>query len=201
MLPKLFVASSVESLPVANSVNVSLDHDAEVTVWKDGFELSKDTISSLVGMANRVDFAVFIFTPDDVINMRQEEKNVVRDNVLFELGLFIGTIGLERCIILKPRDQELHFPTDLLGLTIADYNGSRTDNNLEAAVNPACSKIKSHMESIGLAADSVEEISRERKRSAYDYPITIKELRLLNASSAESVGETSSNSFRWRAFP
>ena len=119
--PRIFIASAVESLNVADAVNLNLDHDAEVTVWKHGFEISSDNISSLLDRARASDFAVFIFTPDDVSSIRRQEKAVVRDNVLFELGLFVGSIGKDRCFIVKPRDADLHIPTDLLGLTPADY--------------------------------------------------------------------------------
>ncbi|WP_422766979.1 TIR domain-containing protein [Photobacterium leiognathi subsp. mandapamensis] len=110
--PRIFIASSSESLDVSDAFNVNLDHQAEVTVWKHGFKLSQNTIDSLVQMAESVDFAIFIFTPDDIVQIRDQQKQIVRDNVLFELGLFIGTLGKERCFIVKPRNQDLHFPTD-----------------------------------------------------------------------------------------
>ena len=100
--PRIFIASAFESFNVADAVNFNLDHDAEVTVWKHGFEISSDNISSLLDRAWASDFAVFIFTPDDVSIIRQQEKAVVRDNVLFELGLFVGSIGKDRCFIVKP---------------------------------------------------------------------------------------------------
>ncbi|WP_227006191.1 TIR domain-containing protein [Rufibacter latericius] len=96
-----------------------------------------------------VDFAVFIFSPDDLLMIREEQKKVVRDNVIFELGLFIGTIGKERCYIVKPRGVELHLPTDLLGMTTADYEPNRSDNDLTSAVNVACTKIKREVERLG----------------------------------------------------
>ncbi|EWG97890.1 TIR domain-containing protein [Halomonas sp. BC04] len=133
--PRIFIASSAESLDLADAFNVNFDHQAEVTVWKHGFALSQTTIESLVQMADMVDFAIFIFTPDDVARIREKEKQVTRDNVVYELGLFTGTLGKDRCFIVKPRDIDLHLPTDLLGLTAADYEGNRSDKNLEAAVN------------------------------------------------------------------
>lgn len=148
--PRIFIASAAESLNVADAINVNLDHSAEVTVWKHGFSLSNSSIDSLIQKASSVDFAIFVFTPDDISTIRSQEKSVVRDNVVFELGLFIGTLGKERCFIVKPRDTDLHLPTDLLGLTPADYNGSRSDRDLEAAVNPTCALIRKEIEKLGL---------------------------------------------------
>lgn len=176
--PRIFIASAVESLDVADAVNFNLDHDAEVTVWKHGFEISSDNISSLLDRARASDFAVFIFTPDDVSSIRQQEKLVVRDNVLFELGLFVGSIGKERCFIVKPRGADLHIPTDLLGLTPADYEASRSDNNLAAAVNAPCTLIRERVASLGMLTPEVH-ITTAPRRGKYSYPIGPPEQSLL----------------------
>ena len=110
--PRLFIASSVETLPVAEAVNVNLDHDLEVTIWKNGtFKLSSSAIDDLVEKSSAVDFALFIFAPNDIALIRSRAEHVVRDNVIFEMGLFVGAIGKSRSFILKPRDVEMHlFP-------------------------------------------------------------------------------------------
>ncbi|WP_201576806.1 TIR domain-containing protein [Psychrobacter sp. H8-1] len=141
--PRLFIASSVESIPIAEAVNVNLDHQFEVTIWTGGtFKLSSSTIEDLVEKSSTVDFALFIFAPDDVAVIREEKQHIVRDNVIFELGLFVGAIGKERSFILKPRDIDIHLPTDLLGVTPADYDANRSDGDLVSATNRACSLIK-----------------------------------------------------------
>lgn len=149
--PRLFIASSVETLPVAEAVNVNLDHDFEITIWKNGtFKLSSSTIDDLVEKSSAVDFALFIFAPDDIALIRSRKEHIVRDNVIFEMGLFVGAIGKSRSFILKPRDVEMHLPTDLLGVTPADYDASRSDDDLVSATNRACSLIKSEVERLGL---------------------------------------------------
>ena len=79
--PRIFIASAVESLNVADAVNFNLDHDAEVTVWKHGFEISSENGASLLKRARASDFAVFIFTPDDVSIIRQQKKLALRRRV------------------------------------------------------------------------------------------------------------------------
>ncbi|UXZ22882.1 nucleotide-binding protein [Pseudomonas sp. YeP6b] len=177
--PRIFLASSVEGLGVANAINECLDYDSEIVHWKAGFSLSSNTIDSLMEKSRTVDFAIFVFTPDDVSTIREQSHIVVRDNVLFELGLFIGRLTKERCFIIKPRDIELHFPTDLLGLTPADYDGNRSDKDLTQAVGAPCNKVKKEIVRLGLATDDIEIIKAQTKKTGFDYEVGDTELRLL----------------------
>lgn len=141
--PAVFVGSSVESLDVAYAVQENLEHVAEVTVWTQGiFEPSGTTLTSLERCFSCVDFAIFVFAPDDLVQIRREISNAVRDNVIFELGLATGKLGRERSYILKPRTPgEFRLPTDLLGITPLTFDPSRIDGNLRAALGPACNQL------------------------------------------------------------
>jgi hypothetical protein len=158
MKQRLFIASSVEGLDVAYAVQENLEYEFEVTVWPQGiFQLSKTALTSLLAQFHSFDGAVFVFSPDDTAVIRGKEQPVVRDNVLFELGLFIGKLGPEKCFILKPRTfSELHFPSDLLGLTPASYDGERSDRNVTAAVGPACNKIRKALQPVSVSATPVQ---------------------------------------------
>lgn len=177
--PRVFVGSSAESLAIADAINVNFDHEAEVSVWKNGFSISSNNIDSLIEKAKTVDFAIFVFTPDDAATIRDQAKHVVRDNVLYELGLFTGTLGKERCFIVKPRDVELHFPTDLLGLTPADYDGNRSDGDLASAINSPCILIKKEITKYGLITSNIEIQKKQLKSPVYNYKIGDIEHRLL----------------------
>ena len=149
--PRIFIASSVESLNVAEAINVNLDHEFEVTIWKNGtFKLSSTSVDDLVAKSSFVDFALFIFAPDDIATIRNREQHIVRDNVLFEMGLFVGAIGKKRTFFIKPRNQDMYLPTDLLGLLPADYEANRSDSDLVSATNRACSLIKAEAVRLGL---------------------------------------------------
>lgn len=178
--PRLFIASSVESLDIAEAVNVNLDHEFEVTIWKNGtFKLSSTTIEDLVEKSSSVDFALFIFAPDDIATIKNKSEHIVRDNVLFEMGLFIGAIGKERSFILKPRDENMHLPTDLLGTTPADYDANRSDGDLVSATNRACSLIKSEVERIGLIDHASLSETRKLKANPAEYTLTDVDIRFL----------------------
>lgn len=153
MKPKMFIASSVEGLSVARSIQENLDHEVESTVWEQGvFKLSHFTIDDLVESIGETDFCSFVFTPDDEVIMREEEYKTVRDNVLFELGVAIGTLGRKRCFIVAPRNKKnFHFPTDLLGISFGDYEADRADENLVAALGSSCNKIRRIIKELGVA--------------------------------------------------
>lgn len=180
---RLFIASSVESLPVAEAVNVNLDHDMEVTIWKNGtFNLSSSTIDDLVKKTSSVDFALFIFTPDDLATIREKEINIVRDNVLFELGLFIGAIGKERCFILKPRGVELHLPTDLLGVALADYDPDRSDDDLISSTNRTCTLVKQEVKRLGVISRVSISASQKILANPQNYDLKTPDLSFLAAA-------------------
>lgn len=136
---------------MAYSVQESLEHDLEVTVWTQGiFTPSRYAMEDLVTALSETDFAAFVFAPDDITTIRGQTVNAVRDNVVFELGLFIGRIGRERSYIFVPRgSDELHLPTDLLGLTPLSYDADRTDGNLVAALGPACQRVRRAAQQLG----------------------------------------------------
>lgn len=144
MKPKVFIGSSREGVKIADAIHSNLTYEAECTVWKDGvFQLSSNTLSALIEALRNSDFGVFVFSPDDVTVMRSSSSETVRDNVLFELGLFIGRLGQERCFFLIPdAATDLRLPSDLAGVTPGRYESDRSDGNWTAALNPACMQIK-----------------------------------------------------------
>jgi hypothetical protein len=146
MKHRVFVASALESKPVAEAVqrNLSADRFARVTVWDRIFRPGQFTLEALVEEAENVDFGVFIFTGDDLARIRKQEFVVTRDNVLFELGLFTGHLGRRRCILLLPdhSKEEYHMPADLAGLTTIRYSVPEQDESLVDATRAACAEIK-----------------------------------------------------------
>jgi hypothetical protein len=158
MKANVFVGSSSESLEIAYAIQENLEYTAEVTVWTQGiFALSKYTLDALIDALDSFDFGVFVFSPDDVSIIRGIENKSVRDNVIFELGLFIGRLGKERGLMILPRGSEesLCLPTDLLGLTPALYEPNRQDGNIRAALGPACSKVAKLLQRHGKFTKSV----------------------------------------------
>lgn len=143
MKPKVFIGSSAEGLKIANAIQAHLDYSCETTVWKDGiFMLSSGTLESLEKVLDGVEYGIFVFSPDDILTIRDEKKMAIRDNVLFEFGLFMGKLGRNKVFfITSEKSQDLHLPTDLLGINRGVYF-ERSDGNARAAVNAFCEDVK-----------------------------------------------------------
>jgi predicted nucleotide-binding protein len=143
--PRLFIGSSREGLPIAENLQLNLDYAAYCTIWSQGvFGLSRGTLEALVEAAKDFDYAALVLTPDDLQLKRNVAGNSPRDNVLFELGVFMGILGRDRTFIVYCRDKPLDLPTDLAGVTAATF-ADRPDGNLHAALGPVATLIKREM--------------------------------------------------------
>jgi hypothetical protein len=159
--PAVFVGSSTEGSAIAEALQVLLDRDCEVELWSQGvFGLSQGTLESLVLALDRFDFAVLVLTPDDMVIRRGEKKAVSRDNVIFELGLFVGGIGRERTFMVYDRVTKPDLPSDLAGITAATFEPHGTGNYL-SALGAASTLLKRRVEVLGLR-------DRERFRQLSD---------------------------------
>ena len=145
--PRLFIGSSVERLTVAFILQEALEYDCESTVWtQDIFRPTRYALLELIEATKTQDFAAFILAQDDAVTIRGKAYAAPRDNVIFELGLFVGARGPDRCFLVAPRSSpDLHLPSDLLGLTPLTYQDDRADGNFLAALGPAANKIRRAM--------------------------------------------------------
>jgi hypothetical protein len=70
--------------------------------------------------------------------------------VLFELGMFMGYLGLERTFFLIPHDaRDLHLRSDLAGITYGTYDAKRSDREWQQATGPFCTKVRIKIEKNG----------------------------------------------------
>jgi hypothetical protein len=141
--PKVFISSSSECLSYAEEIESRLvDSGVNVMIWKhhDIFTIGSYTLESLYNVLDLYDFAVVILSPDDKVISRGKQTAAPRDNVLMELGLFIGRFGAKRTIILH--EESVKLPSNLVGITLLKYKDSIRETAL-------CSKIVKHINKIG----------------------------------------------------
>lgn len=149
---RLFIISSVEALPIAHIIENAFEHDAfTVHLWTAGcFKVASYTIDDLEAAVDKSDFAVAIAHADDFVESRDEMWPAPRDNVIFELGLFMGRLGKSRAILMEPRGKDVKLPSDLAGVTTIPYKFEKGGENA-ILMGPACNKLRNHINELGPA--------------------------------------------------
>lgn len=172
--PTIFIASSSESREVAAAVQANLSRDSFPTVWNQAVFLpTRTALTSLLNEATKSDFGVFIFGADDIVRSRGQQQGAVRDNVLFELGVFIGRLGRDRVFVVVSEQarRNLKEPSDLLGMTPVTYDAAHP--NLDAALGPPCREILRAVNIAGQLARPEPKSSDPRKQIVF-YSPTLK---------------------------
>lgn len=124
---EIFLGSSSEAVNDMLDVGYILEQlGNKVLPWNQSgqgiFTPNENTIDSLIAITKRVQAAVFIFNEQDMVWHHNALKacRKVRDNVLFEYGLFCGALGKSNvCFVCKGNPT---MASDLDGITYIDGN-------------------------------------------------------------------------------
>jgi len=149
---RVFIISSAEALEIAREVKASFDHDDSifVEIWTEGvFKIAHYTLDDLTQKVEDSDFAIAIAHGDDTIATRGQTWPTPRDNVIFELGLFMGKLGRQRAILMEPRDEKVKLPSDLAGITTVAYRRQKDGEDLAAVLGTACHQLRKHILAMG----------------------------------------------------
>ncbi|HEX9597029.1 MAG TPA: nucleotide-binding protein [Anaerolineales bacterium] len=147
--PRIFLGSSGKQAKLVQALTRGLEEVAEVEPWTTSFNPGTTTIERLLELTHEVDFAAFVFAHDDWTSTSPAPESTQaspRDNVVFEAGLFGGTLGMRRTFILHSSGTKL--PSDLLGLTCIRYGETMTAAEMKV-VNQ---KLRQAIESAGRVA-------------------------------------------------
>ncbi|MEK4849809.1 TIR domain-containing protein [Paenibacillus sp. FSL H7-0756] len=172
--PRLFIGSSRESIRYARAIHEQLKRTAEVHPWyAAAFRPNEYTMEALERNLDISDFAVFVFSPDDVARIRGKYYYVTRDNTQFEMGLFWARLRRGRVFCLLPDQvparsdlvpgenvEEYHLLSDLSGLTPLEYEWQH--ENATAAVDVSCGKIIDSIQAQGMYHDPAVELLQLR---------------------------------------
>lgn len=148
--PVVFIGSSAETLPIAREIQSGLAHDnLIVKVWTDGiFQPSSTTLNDLVREIQSADFGVLVLGQDDKVISRDGESWAPRDNVIFELGLFIAALDQKRTLVVSPKLKSLKIPSDLNGINLINYELDDR-NSIEAQLAPVCNAVRKVIQKFG----------------------------------------------------
>jgi len=118
----------------------------DCVIWDEGgiFTLNKSTLDNLVNASRRFDYGVLVATNDDLALIRLKTKKIPRDNVIFEMGLFLGNLGLTRAFLVA---QNCKLPSDYNGITTVRLpKGKKSEINISTLIQ----QLKSTKESFSL---------------------------------------------------
>jgi predicted nucleotide-binding protein len=93
-------------------------------VLKEQPDQGRTIIEKFTELAGDVAFAVVLMTPDDLGGLATSSEQVsrARQNVIFELGFFSGSLGRGRVCLLRKGNIEI--PSDLFGVIYTDMDGA-----------------------------------------------------------------------------
>jgi len=150
--PRIFLGSSGKQEKLLQALTRGLEDVAHVEPWTTSFNPGTTTLERLLELTRGVDFAAFVFARDDwtaksppAADASGSGQDSPRDNVVFEAGLFGGTLGMRRTFILHAHGSKL--PSDLLGLTCVRY-----DATTAAEIKVMCDKLRKAIENEGRIA-------------------------------------------------
>ncbi|WP_164112239.1 MULTISPECIES: STING domain-containing protein [Sphingobacterium] len=149
---KIFIGSSSEELDLANAAKdiLEADNTFEVTIWNEEvwdkavFKLNNNYLNDLIRATLQFDFGILIGTQDDKVEVREIEYLQPRDNILFELGLFIGRLGLNNCAFLI--DKDIKVLSDIKGISLARFERNKLQT-FTKAINQVKSMFKNQSDS------------------------------------------------------
>lgn len=124
----IFIGSSSESLPLLRQIEgVLLRGGHRIRAWDDHgvFPVGDFVLERLHEEARSVDAAVFVLAAHD---QREGTRRgaAARDNVLCELGMFLGELGRHRAVLCW--DGVAQLPSDLAGVTVLKIGACEHDD-------------------------------------------------------------------------
>ena len=148
MKRKMFIGSSKEGLKIAHTIKDKIESKCndwlEIVVWKEGdiFTMNDNTIDCLIKASMTYDYALLVASSDDTVISRKEQHAIARDNVIFEEGLFLGSLGKNRTLLVV--DKTITLPSDFKGVTTIQYDKNKMDNVFDKIINAINKTRNSH---------------------------------------------------------
>jgi predicted nucleotide-binding protein len=98
--------------------------ELEAIILREQPDQGRTTIEKFENCASEVGFAVVLLTPDDLAGPVAEPASAsrARQNVVFELGYFVGKLGRGRACLL--RKGEVEIPSDLYGVIYTEMDAA-----------------------------------------------------------------------------
>lgn len=188
MKRKLFIGSSSEGKKIAENLKVKIESEngnwIECDIWDEGkvFELNTSALDALVKASRKYDYGILVATKDDLLKSRGSDYQVPRDNVMFEMGMFLGSLGLTRAFLLVEKQSKL--PTDYNGITVPYFDNDIAGSleNAIVGIQVAISNsrntfnlkpVPSAALALGYFESLVQNIAKKRLEQGREFKLTI----------------------------
>lgn len=144
--PRIFIGSAGSGIPIAEKLKAELSSWADCDIWNQSgiFEFNKNYLDQLLEHLNLYDYGIMVATGADEVTSKGETKVAPRDNVIFELGLFMGRLGRDRAFFVFEEGAKLM--SDLEGITLPQFP-RRKGKAQDKAIAECAEKIKAHIDS------------------------------------------------------
>jgi hypothetical protein len=127
MKRKLFIGSSSgPGLKIAKTVKARVTNVCkdwiECDIWNRGdvFGINRSFLDSLLRASQQYHYGIFVATKDDPTVKKGASVVEPRDNVIFEVGLFLGSMGVSRSFLLVEKGVGL--PSDFEGIAVPRFS-------------------------------------------------------------------------------
>jgi uncharacterized SAM-dependent methyltransferase len=151
MEPKMFIGSSAENEHLAVTLQGLLNPHMSAIPWRQAvFSANYGNLENLIKATSEFDFACFLGAPEDTVISRGGTQGALRDNVLFEFGLFLGALGRDRVFLVQPRSNFGKIPSDLAGVELLRYKEIDEHNPAKAVLAPVAVEIIDYVKRIGI---------------------------------------------------
>ena len=133
---------SISDTPTNNRIFVVHGHDDEMKqsvartleklelepiILHEQPDQSRTIIEKFLDNADGTSFAIVLLSPDDMAFQRNEPPDKARprarQNVILELGFFIGRLGRERVVAIYREAGNFELPSDISGMLYKRYDG------------------------------------------------------------------------------
>jgi len=119
----VFIGSSNENHHLTEQLSKWLEAaGVDVVPWYDAFDAGFAALEELTKRIVEVDFAAFFLVADDEVTSRDQERTTPRDNIVFELGLFMGHLNRDRTFALVDPSNPPDLPSDFAGVTYIRFD-------------------------------------------------------------------------------
>ena len=184
--PKIFIGSTKERKKDAEDLQAIISEWSDPNIWTDNFTVGKSTIENLETKLPSFNMCVFLWTADDVANIRGKDMSVARDNLIFETGLSYAYIGRQNTVVV--REENTKVISDLFGITDITHDFSQD-------IRILATKLRNHYDEISKTQQSKhsekekDETNNEIEDEGLNFEVADNELNLFGSSIRRKLEE------------